>query len=639
MGRIPRYGSDSKTVFYQARFEIHPKPGIAADIWPKILSTLQIWLEEKEDILNEKGLPNLLNEITSNLVNYADFIPGIEGNYYLSEHLVSGKVIGETEQSRIESRAIFREDSDVIPTHWALEYIEQDSRNWYRRWYTNVGITRLDNGAHAVNVRISIADDPAFLISQPRIPNRNTPRFVRAMLGIPECITLAGDTRLSRRELRLNARTFSAFLTSLTSAHRTVPFIVVSSFKDDRDAYAIDVTTMAENLAGAAVVYALDLSDFAMRREYQRAFAYGTPAYNYRVDSGFARVYFPKVDLNDEHGSNRHHYYTPEKLQGTRVGEIENDICGSLSRTYRKRPDEVLELANINTIVSKTKRKAAEEKLRELESRHQAAETIRTDSKPHEPTDDVAECSIRKALDEALEEASFYKMYIELLESSSAQDEAEEEIESLHEQVERLEEERNELQQKVSAQQYSLDALKESKSSIVALEQRDRVQAKALREMRAFPKSPYDSLLLAKQAFADTLVILEEAERSAEDFDSGSAEEVFDILRALSVDLWQMYFGKDGTPQGDVEEAFRSKTGLALSFTESSQTNKSAKLKQLRERRYDGRIIDISPHVKGTSGTRKEKLRVHFAIDQKTRKIVIGHCGAHLETAGTRHVR
>ncbi len=58
MGRIPRYGSDSKTVFYQARFEIHPEPGIAADTWPKILSTLQIWLEEKEDILNEKGLPN-----------------------------------------------------------------------------------------------------------------------------------------------------------------------------------------------------------------------------------------------------------------------------------------------------------------------------------------------------------------------------------------------------------------------------------------------------------------------------------------------------------------------------------------------------------------------------------------------------
>lgn len=58
MGRVPRYGSDSKTVFYQARFKIHPEPGIAADTWPKILSTLQIWLAEKEDILNEKGLPN-----------------------------------------------------------------------------------------------------------------------------------------------------------------------------------------------------------------------------------------------------------------------------------------------------------------------------------------------------------------------------------------------------------------------------------------------------------------------------------------------------------------------------------------------------------------------------------------------------
>ena len=58
MGRIPRYGSDSKTVFYQARFEIHPEPRITADTWPKILSTLQIWLEEKGGFgsLCDKGL-------------------------------------------------------------------------------------------------------------------------------------------------------------------------------------------------------------------------------------------------------------------------------------------------------------------------------------------------------------------------------------------------------------------------------------------------------------------------------------------------------------------------------------------------------------------------------------------------------
>jgi hypothetical protein len=55
----------------------------------------------------------------------------------------------------------------------------------------------------------------------------------------------------------------------------------------------------------------------------------------------------------------------------------------------------------------------------------------------------------------------------------------------------------------------------------------------------------------------------------------------------------------------------------------------------LRRVRYDGQDVDITPHVKW--GNRVPKLlRVHFYVDRQKGKLVIGHCGDHLDTYGTR---
>ena len=638
---IPRFGSDSKTVFYQTRFEIQPEASRQGNIWPQIMKTIQAWLEEKEEALEEKGKPNLLERLTSDIVNYSELVDGLSESCYISEHLASGNLLLETRQSRIETRAIFSSDSEIIPSHWAMEYIEQDSSNWYRRWYTDLGITALGNNSYAVNARVSIADDPAFLISQPRIPYRNTPRFARKMLEIPGCITLSGDSRLPSREIWLNAVRFGAFVKSLTSASRTVPLVVVSSFKDDPDAYAIDTSKLAENLRGTAIVYVLNLSNAETRREYQRAFAYGTPAYDYRVDSGFARVYFPGVDLSDIHGSKRHHFYTPEKLQGTRVGEIENDICGAITRLYHRRPNEVLTLSNITTVSSRLKRKSVEAKMRELEQKlRNSSEAASNAHKQLDKADYQEECQrLQEKLKQANEYISFQDEFIAALEESPTQDESEEEIQSLRGQLSELQSECNALNSTVDAQRYTISTLQLNRQKNDSAQQTMAQQARLIREVRAFPRTPLESLSFAETAFSDRIVVLQEATDSAEDFESGNADETYDILRSIAMVLWPMYFEENETQPGDIERDFRSQTGYEISFSESSQTNKNPKLMKLRKRIYDGREIDISPHVKGTSGKRTEPLRVHFAVDDATKKIVIGHCGAHLDTAGTRRVR
>ena len=67
---------------------------------------------------------------------------------------------------------------------------------------------------------------------------------------------------------------------------------------------------------------------------------------------------------------------------------------------------------------------------------------------------------------------------------------------------------------------------------------------------------------------------------------------------------------------------------------EGQRTNQNPKLAKLRKDEYLGRTIDITPHLK--VGTKKPKLlRIHFCVDQDSKKIVVGHVGDHLKTYTT----
>ena len=106
----------------------------------------------------------------------------------------------------------------------------------------------------------------------------------------------------------------------------------------------------------------------------------------------------------------------------------------------------------------------------------------------------------------------------------------------------------------------------------------------------------------------------------------------------MAVNLWPLYF-ESHDEEGAIDSRYQAESGYELAFHESSMTNNNASLKKLRERSYDGRTVDITPHVKGKCGKRDSKFRVHFCVDNEKKLLVIGHCGAHLETAGTRKVR
>ena len=59
-------------------------------------------------------------------------------------------------------------------------------------------------------------------------------------------------------------------------------------------------------------------------------------------------------------------------------------------------------------------------------------------------------------------------------------------------------------------------------------------------------------------------------------------------------------------------------------------------LSKMREFEYDGNKIKMFQHVGiGTARSKSETIRIHFFVDRKKRKIIIGYCGEHLDVKST----
>lgn len=163
-----------------------------------------------------------------------------------------------------------------------------------------------------------------------------------------------------------------------------------------------------------------------------------------------------------------------------------------------------------------------------------------------------------------------------------------------------------------------------------AQEQAAAVQARAdLFNTLEFPQTPLGALLLAKRAFPDRLYVHPNAEKAAREFAMGDMRETWAALRDMAVVLYPLVFGDESV---DIPARFEERSTLRLALSEGPMTAKDPALMRLRKLDYDGRVVDMSAHVKGRSIEGQSPLRVHFYPDHDKKLLVIGHCGKHLPT-------
>ena len=136
-----------------------------------------------------------------------------------------------------------------------------------------------------------------------------------------------------------------------------------------------------------------------------------------------------------------------------------------------------------------------------------------------------------------------------------------------------------------------------------------------------------DTVLMAAHAWPDRLVFLCSAHRSAEaasDFDRPEAALV--LLGRLAMEYC------DAMRTGDGDRAGIAIFGDKFAATESETVRRNENALRLRTFEEDGGRWQMMRHLKiGTKSSDAKTLRIHFDWDAQLGRVVIGHCGRHLD--------
>jgi hypothetical protein len=133
------------------------------------------------------------------------------------------------------------------------------------------------------------------------------------------------------------------------------------------------------------------------------------------------------------------------------------------------------------------------------------------------------------------------------------------------------------------------------------------------------------SLRIIAALFPDRIAVLDTAYGSAE----RSAEfkfkkKAFSLLWTLATDYWRALVDGEG------DTTARQRFGAAYAAKEAQSV--SAAGKKRRTFSYNGREILMEKHLKiGVADNRADTLRIHFEWLAEEGRLVIGHCGAHLD--------
>ena len=152
----------------------------------------------------------------------------------------------------------------------------------------------------------------------------------------------------------------------------------------------------------------------------------------------------------------------------------------------------------------------------------------------------------------------------------------------------------------------------------------------ARNELSAMPENVEDVVAYFSRTFADKLVFSADAMRSLK----GCTIEPADLWRdlfALANTMRDLY--KNGG--GDIFRLFQEQTGISAKRGEGAETRKNKALMRQYETEINGEKIDIEAHITYA----KQGQSIHFGYSPKLKKVVVGHCGEHLDNHTTRKAK
>lgn len=500
-------------------------------------------------------------------------------------------------QDYIETDSIFDCPNSQSPTHWAMRYGHPCREFWQRVWITDIGVTHTDKGLLRITVTTYHGLKPGYIGELPPLPVPTSPGIISDLLRSPDWNAYSGRERLSNGVRPLNEGDGAELKRLIESNDRTCP-VIVMTLGTHTGVPILDPNKLARCLAGNAIVYSATNHHVVEELKWllPRAF---------QCRDGMIRVYQPGARLDEEKDAVRHRYFTKRNIEQTSVAAVEEILVTGIARKgWASDRSIVVSLEDVGT-------KKRESRIAALRS------TINNQS--------------------LQEQINVLNLEIDLFEEDNQV--LNQRVISLENQRESLQAERDNLEdQKFKLDRQLAKAVFDKRALQQRFDQLDgdrtslRFRLEGIKTLETLPESLIEVVERMEQLHAGRIAFTDRAKDSAKRSSFDDQYEAWKCLWCICTHFYDMYFDESRRSK-DIAKDFKSKTGFDVALTESGSTNADKKLSSLRKDCWNGREIDITPHVK--TG-RDPYLRVHYHADPDTKLIVVGHCGDHMDTSGTR---
>lgn len=483
--------------------------------------------------------------------------------------------------SVLSSRATVTADKvKDFPFWFCAQLSHRDEKISGRRWITEVGLRQEAEGQPVECSLLLRTDEVSARVTSPIHVTR--PKLVEQI--IQSCNPLGQTPGLIVKQLTLESA--SAFLREVERDERDYPIVILSANRDNE--YPVAPERLRSILVGLAEVVCVPAEEdtFAIEELVGRRFmAFG----------GALNIVFPG-------------------RQGDR---------GLFYETVLLRPDEIADILEsglsvesevLSTITHRTNlpfswRHISPEKVGQAVLRAQLAKMIER-AKASDQSENLAE-------------------YIALLES------ADQELQSKDKELARIRADYDEKEQEVRALQADIANLKHALSGMQSNDSGNDDVAEALAPLRdsvaaILKGSPslQQAIDLIATLYSGRVVFLETAHSAAKESDRGGfrhGEKAFELLHKLVTEYWQQL--ADGKSDQHAKAVFGQNAYAANEATVLSNDGK-----RRRTFTYRGRDFLMEKHLKhGVKDSLAETLRVHFEWLANEKKIIVGHCGKHLD--------
>ena len=483
------------------------------------------------------------------------------------------------------------------PRLWACRYEHPDRAEQARRWRIDIGLECMDNGSLRVGIQVAYSLDDAHLGAPPAPPAPSVPEAVTYVMQSDLWAVRLGSLRLSATPHVVQTGEVKQLWDALKDPRRGGPVVVVSA--DYREQYPLALPELAKELAGVAEVYGLAYNEQDEQRHVMLD--------DYQCYPGAVRIYDQRVDITKGSDKYRHRYFTNYQVRQAGADQIKRWIVRSLVRQAT--------LAHPEAIFAPADIERAERAERLVQFGRQVDE-------------------LRSASSQT---TTYYQNYSALLDRQQAE---------LKEIIGNLEQRNQALQDEVLAEAIQKEAAQEeferlqyelrsgySTTEITRLrEENARLNASlvSVNSLRTLPENMRETAELAGSLWGSKIAFTPKALDSAEDAACREQDALWTGLYHLAHTLWPLYFEED-LSQNAIKDAFGSTAApWRLARGEGKMTHKDAKFARSRTDDFEGKGIYFETHI--SYGNQPPRLlRIHFDRDDTTRRIIIGHCGDHLD--------